>query len=87
MTKDEILTMVKSVLTGAFELPEAKLVPEAQLNRDLDLDSLDAVDLVIKLKSDIGVVLNEKDLRSIRTIGDIVDIIFAALNPSPPDEK
>jgi acyl carrier protein len=75
MNRSEIFSRVKSVLTEAFEVADDKIVPEAQLYTDLDLDSLDAIDLAIKLKSETGLVLSEEDIRSLRTIGDIVNLV------------
>jgi acyl carrier protein len=83
MTRNDILAKVKSVLTDTFELPDEKLVPEAHLYRDLDLDSLDAVDLAVKLKYDTDLTLTEQEMRTIRTVGDIVDVVHAKVNPMP----
>jgi acyl carrier protein len=84
--REEILNKIRSVLTGTFELPESRVVPEADLYKDLDLDSLDAVDLAVKLKADTGLVLSEKEMRSLRTVGDIVEIVFTKLKTNPPNE-
>ncbi len=86
-TKEEILAQVKLVLTGSFELPGDRVIPEAHLYKDLDLDSLDAVDLAVRLKYDTGLVLTEEEMRSMRTVSDIVDMIYAKLKVKPPDEK
>jgi acyl carrier protein len=79
-SKDAIFAKVLSVLTGTFEIQPERVKPEAHLYRDLDLDSLDAVDLAIKLKSETGLVLTEEEMRSMRTVGDIVDVVTARLN-------
>ena len=84
MNRDEISRRVKTVLAEAFELSDDKLLPEAQLYTDLDLDSLDAIDLAVNLKSKIGLELEEADLRSLRTIGDIVDVVDRKLNAGAP---
>jgi len=84
-TKEEILTKVKTVLTGTFELKEEQIVPEAHLYRDLDLDSLDAIDLAVRLKADTGLVLSEQELRLLRTVADIVDVIHAKLSAQRPE--
>jgi acyl carrier protein len=42
---------------------------------DLDLDSIDAVDLAVRVEEKTGLSLTEADLKSIRTIQDIVDLI------------
>ena len=87
MTKEEILAKVKVVLTGSFELPEDRVIPEAHLYKDLDLDSLDAVDLAVKLKYETGLILTEGEMRSIRTVADIVDVVHGKLEASHSDEK
>lgn len=76
--------MVRSVLTGTFELPEHRIVAGAHLYKDLDLDSLDAIDLVVRLKADTGLVLSEQDLRAMRTVADVVDVIHAKLLANRP---
>lgn len=86
-TKEEILAKVKLVLTGPFELPEERVVPTAHLYKDLDLDSLDAVDLAVRLKYDTGLVLSEEEMRSMRTVADIVDVVYVKLKAHDPDEK
>lgn len=84
-SKAEILGKVTAVLTGTFELSAEQVVAGAHLYRDLDLDSLDAIDLAVKLKADTGLVLSEQELRSMRTVGDIVDLIHAKLPANRPD--
>jgi acyl carrier protein len=86
-TKEEILAKVKLVLTGSFELPEDQVIPTAHLYKDLDLDSLDAVDLAVRLKYDTGLVLTEEEMRSMRTVADIVDMVYVKLKANDPDEK
>lgn len=74
-TKEEILASVKETLAGEFEIDEAKLVPEARLFEDLDLDSIDAVDLVVRLQNQTGLKVQADDFKSIRTLGDLADVI------------
>jgi acyl carrier protein len=82
--KEETFAKVQSVLNGAFELPIDRITPEAQLFRDLGLDSLDAVDLAVRLKCDTGLSLTEIEMRSIRTVGDIVEVVDARLRAMAP---
>jgi acyl carrier protein len=86
-TKEEIFAKVKQVLTGSFELPADKVVLEAHLYKDLDLDSLDGIDLAVKLKYETGLVLSEEEMRSMRTVADIVDVVQRKLNANRSDEK
>jgi acyl carrier protein len=60
------------------------VIPEAHLYRDLGLDSLDAVDLAVRLKCDTGLSLTEQEMQRIRTVGDIVEVIDAKLQTAAP---
>lgn len=84
-TKEDVLAKVKAVLTGTFELADEQVVPGAHLYRDLDLDSLDAIDLAVRLKADTGLILTEQELRLLRTVADIIDVIHAKLPANRPD--
>lgn len=55
-----------------FELDEAKVQPEARLIEDLELDSLDAIDLAVKVEEATGRAFDEQKIRSLRTIDDVV---------------
>ncbi len=72
MTDKEIIEKINTALAGEFELDEASMVPEAHLFDDLELDSLDLVDMVIVLEQTFGFkIREEEEIRSIRTLGDI----------------
>ena len=85
MTRDEINKMVVDVLRESFDLSEEALIPNAKLYEDLDLDSLDAIDLAVKLKNDMGVTLNEEEMRSLIEFSDLVDLMEKKLNTSSSD--
>lgn len=74
-TKEEILKEISSVLETEFEVEPSKLVPEARLYEDLDLDSIDAVDLVVRLQQRTGIKVVADDFKAIRTLGDVVEVI------------
>ena len=50
MDKQQIYEKIRNALVNDFEMDAAKVVPEARLYEDLNLDSIDAVDLIVKLK-------------------------------------
>jgi acyl carrier protein len=82
MTKEEVLKQVQQLLTEAFELEEDAVTPEAHLYRDLDLDSFDALDLAVNMESKTGIKLQEEELKFIRTVSDIVEVVYPKVNPS-----
>ena len=73
MTRDEIYEQLRSYLEDMFEVPADLITPEAQLYEDLDLDSIDAVDLVVKLQDLTGKKIPPDEFRTVRSVGDVVD--------------
>jgi acyl carrier protein len=75
LRRDEIFDQVRKILQKEFALDEQLLVPDARLQQDLDLDSLDAVVLAIQLEQATGLVVQEDRLKEIRTVRDIADLV------------
>ncbi len=75
MSKDEIYVWVVDLLAEMFELNKAELSPQSNLYEDLDIDSIDAVDLAVKLKQLTGKRLQPEVFKNIRTISDVVDAL------------
>jgi acyl carrier protein len=71
MNNPQILAKLRELLAEKFEVDPARITPEADLYRDLDLDSIDAVDLVIKLQEMTGRRIKPEEFKSVRTIGDV----------------
>lgn len=76
MEKNEILKKLQEALISEFGLDAEKVVPEARLYEDLGLDSIDAVDLIVKLKSMLPHNINPEVFKSVRTLQDVVDAIY-----------
>lgn len=83
MSKDEILGRIQTILGEMFEMDPAKITTDAQLIKDLDLDSIDAIDLVVKLQDITGKRVPEERLRKLRTVGDVVDLVAEQLSEGP----
>ncbi len=83
-TKDEIFEEVRDILCREFEFAPAEVLPESHLIEDLDLDSIDAIDLAVKLEERVGLDLEEKQLRSLRLVQDVVDLVYAHLDAQTP---
>ena len=75
MTRGEIFDRVRKILQTEFAVDEQSVVPEARLQEDLDLDSLDAVVLATQLEQVTGLVVEEDRLKEIRTVKDIADMV------------
>ncbi len=72
MNDKQILARLRELLADKFEVDPARVTPEADLYNDLDLDSIDAVDLVIKLQEMTGKRIKPEEFRGVRTISDVV---------------
>ncbi len=73
MTEAELLRTMREILCKEFEVAEESLRPEARLHEDLDLDSLDAAVLAVRLEEETGLVVHDDLANSVRTVQDIVD--------------
>ena len=79
MTRDEIYEQLCTYLEDMFEVPPELITPQAQLYEDLDLDSIDAVDLVVKLQDLTGKKIPPDEFRTVRSVGDVVDRVHALM--------
>ncbi|OXY81054.1 acyl carrier protein [Oceanimonas doudoroffii] len=70
--QEQIYQKIASVLEELFEIDPADINPEANLYQDLDIDSIDAVDLVVELKKMTGKKIKPEDFKSVRTVQDVV---------------
>ncbi|MCW5234142.1 acyl carrier protein [Verminephrobacter eiseniae] len=75
MTKDEIFQRLVNILVETFGIEAERIVPEARLRDDLDIDSIDAVDLMVQLKPLVGQRLQPEAFKLVRTVGDVVDAL------------
>ena len=85
--KDEILAQIREILVDIFELNEADIVPEAKLHEDLDIDSIDAVDLLIDLKKKFNVDISSSKFNEVETIQDVVDAFAELSSEQAPAPK
>lgn len=82
-TRDEVFAHLRATLVELFEIEADKVTPEANLYTDLDIDSIDAVDLVLKLKEYTGQKIQPLQFKHVRTVGDVVDAVMAILATAP----
>ena len=80
MTDAEIEQKIKDILVNEFECDPDRLKSDTNLFTELDLDSIDAVDLVVRLQQEIQKKVDPEDFRQIRTLGDVVAAVSKLLN-------
>ena len=88
MDHDTIVKTVNSIFIERFELDESQLTPEKRIIEDLQLDSLDLVDMIVGLQQKFGIMLREnKEIRTVRTLGDVYDLFEKILREHPEIEE
>lgn len=70
-TAETIIAELDRIFVEQFEVTAETVVPEARLREDLDLDSLDAADMMIAIEKRFGVRLDDQVARTFKTVGDI----------------
>lgn len=80
MNKEAIYERIAAILQDTFEIDADRITPEARLYDDLDIDSIDAVDLIVQLKPWVGKRLNADAFKSVRTVQDVVDALHRLVN-------
>lgn len=79
-TREEILAAIKEIMVEMFEIDEHAINLDAKLYEDLDFDSIDAVDMIVRLKEMTGKSVKAEDFKSARTIGDVVEAVYKMVN-------
>ena len=82
MTKDEIFQRIVTILHETFDIAPDRISPSSSLKDDLDIDSIDAVDLIVQLKPIVGKRLQPDAFKSVRTVQDIVDALHTLVHDS-----
>jgi acyl carrier protein len=77
---DDVFRTLREVLSGHFGLPPEQVIRQARLAEDLDLDSIDWIDMAVKLHAETGLKLTEAELAGIRTVQDVVEVIHRRLS-------
>ena len=78
---------VNDILHSHFEIPHSKLVPEAQLYSDLELDSLDAADLLVLLEAQSGLTIMPDTFMEARTLDDVYRLVTSLLGAAKGESE
>jgi acyl carrier protein len=76
MTSEDIFQKMKVILVDEFDIEKNAITPEAKLYDDLELDSIDAVDLLVKMKEFIQGRIDPELFKKAVTVQDVVDILY-----------
>lgn len=77
MTKEVVIEKVNKFLIEEFEIEEELVTPDANLRDDLDIESLDFVDIAVEIEKEFNFKLNGEEMVNVRTLGDLYDYILS----------
>ena len=75
MTREEAYAKVVAYLTDVFEIPREEIGPDALLMDDLNFDSIDAVDLMVKLQEATGRKVKPEQFEAVKTVNDLAGLV------------
>ena len=79
-TRDDIFTTLRDALVELFELDPAQISQESNHYEDLEIDSIDAVDLIDHIKRHTGRKIAAEDFKAVRTVSDVVEAVHRLVN-------
>ncbi|MDD0845369.1 MULTISPECIES: acyl carrier protein [unclassified Pseudomonas] len=79
-SREEIFATLQEALVELFELDAERVTLEANLYEDLEIDSIDAVDLIDHIKRQTGKKIAAEEFKAVRTVGDVVEAVYQVVN-------
>jgi len=79
MNREQLFDTVSEIIVRLFETPKASIFLESRLFEDLDLDSIDAVDLAAQLQEHTGRRIHPSEFKQVRTVKDVVEAAHSIL--------
>lgn len=80
MQREDVIKKVNQLLVEEIEISENQLVPDAELKKDLGIDSLDFVDLFVIIENNFGFKMKAEEMSGVKTLQDFYNYIFARIN-------
>ncbi len=77
MNQQEIFDKVKAIIIDLLGVDEGKITLEARFREDLEADSLDLVELIMKFEDEFGGEISDKEAQEIKTVGQAVEYLQA----------
>jgi acyl carrier protein len=81
-TREDIFATLRAALVELFELEPERISLESNLYQDLEIDSIDAVDLIDHIKRKTGKKIAAEDFKTVRTVNDVVEAVYRLVNPA-----
>lgn len=78
-TREEVLERIVEILSDSFEIEKSKIKPESTLYEELDLDSIDAIDIFTQLREVTGRRPDPAEARNVRTVSELIEFVFAEI--------
>ena len=76
MTKEDVFLKFQEILVEEFEISKEAITPDAKLYEDLELDSIDLIDLMVKMKEYLSGRIEPEQFQKAATIQDVIDILY-----------
>lgn len=70
-----VLDQIKEILKDTMDIDESKITLDVKLKEDLELDSLDSVELIMSAEEEFGIEIPDEDVMNFKTVNDIVNYI------------
>lgn len=80
-TREDIFNTLRDALVELFEIEPERVMPQANLYTDLEIDSIDAIDLIDHVRRQTGRKLDANDFRTVRTVEDVVQAMWQKQAP------
>ena len=81
-TRDDIFNTLRDALVELFELAPERVTLDANLYQDLEIDSIDAVDLIDHIKRQTGKKIAAEEFKAVRTVDDVVEAVYRLVQPA-----
>jgi acyl carrier protein len=82
MNKEDLYRRISDILQNTFGIEPERISMDARLGEDLDIDSIDAVDLIVQLKPLLGGSLQPEAFKTVRTVADVVEALHGMMHPA-----
>ncbi|KOP57437.1 Acyl carrier protein [Pseudomonas coronafaciens pv. garcae] len=79
-TREDIFEVLRTAMVELFELEAERVTLDANLYQDLEIDSIDAVDLIDHIKRKTGKKIAAEEFKSVKTVNDVVDAVYRLVN-------